>query len=219
MTITTSTDIFSKLPDDPHGDIMTFLTVLQKNSVARTSRKELERVRKLLEAEARIHLPNLLPLTRRIEILENEKIRRLFSVEEILKMLNLSHYNNNSRLFAFMKNVAKTVVSSPDPKPDDESLLLSLEDVIEKRIRRLDYQRNFKNILIHAYMDYLFSLPTDPYSHLLGFMSTISSPEIRSHLAESFIKHTDTKKKKYQKKTLMEFLNPMARKRLEKKID
>ena len=207
--------VFSTLPDDPHSDIMTYLTIAQKNSVARTSRKELERVRNLLEAEARIHVPRVLPLTRRIEILESEKIRRLFSVEEILKMLNLSHYNNNSRLLAFMKNVAKIVVSSRD----DESLLLSLEDVIEKRIRRLDYQRNFKNILMNAYIDYIFSLPTDPYSHVLGFMSTISSPEIRSHLAESFIKHTDGKKKKYQKKVLMEFLNPMARKRLEKKID
>lgn len=148
------------LPDELSNTMIHYLSIQDKKRWASTSRKEADRIGRMLA------IPNM-PVHEKLAALELPANRALFEKEELLAMLEKVH--NNTLLIHFMRDL-----------PTGGWLVRDLEELIETRIATLNYQRNIKVLLIDHYIHYLQE--RRPFSRILRLLETIRSREVLSRL-------------------------------------
>lgn len=148
------------LPEQVRTRLPKFLTENEKKTWAMTSRRQADRVGKMLA------IPRM-PVHERLAALTLPTNRALFEKEELMAMMDKVH--NNALLIRFLSDL-----------PPSGWLVKDLEDLIEKRIATLSYQRNIKQLLLAQYIDYLRE--RRPFSRILRLLEKIRSREILSRL-------------------------------------
>jgi len=148
------------LPDELSNTMIHYLSIQDKKRWASTSRKEADRIGRILA------IPKM-PVHEKLAALELPANRALFEKEELLAMLEKVH--NNTLLIHFMRDL-----------PTGGWLVRDLEELIETRIATLNYQRNIKVLLIDHYIHYLQE--RRPFSRILRLLETIRSREVLSRM-------------------------------------
>jgi hypothetical protein len=154
------------IPEELSNNMIHYLSVQDKKRWASTSRKEADRIGKMLA------IPNM-PVHEKLAALELPTNRALFEKEELLAMLEKVH--NNTLLIHFMRDL-----------PAGGWLVKDLEELIETRIATLNYQRNIKVLIIDHYIHYLQE--RRPFSRILRLLETIQSREVLSRMVSFLLR-------------------------------